>query len=325
MHGLITEPSRAFDPGVLDLMAALGDSVRCRVLLLSEPNELTVSELCTILQLPQSTVSRHLKTLLDDGWLDARKDGTSRLYSARKRSSTAARELWGLVKRELSGSPRALEDQRRLISVLSSRSTGSQKFFSSAAGRWTETRQELFGNRFDLEAMLALLDHSWTLGDLGCGTGNLAAGIAPHVNRVIAVDESPEMLTTAAQRLSNLDNVDVRAGRLEELPIRDQELDAATMMLVLHHVASPELVLHEAARCLRPGGRLLVVDMLPHEREAYRTEMGHVWLGFDPSRMRGWLEATGFERVRSVTLGPQTEATGPSLFAASAIKPLTND
>lgn len=325
MNGSNFSTQRAFESGVLDRMAVLGDLVRCRILLSCERQELTVSELCTILQLPQSTVSRHLKTLLDDGWVEARKDGTSRLYSVRQRRSATATELWNLVRRELGASPRAREDQRRLLGVLAERPGRSKAFFSSAAGQWAEMRQQLFGNRFDLEAMLALLDLSWTVADLGCGAGDLTAALAPHVHRVIAVDESPEMLTAAAERLARFDNVDVRPGRLEQIPIDDAELDAATMILVLHHVASPEAVLSEAARCLRPGGKLLLVDMLPHDRERFRSEMGHVWLGFDQKRIEQWLTSVQLESVRFTTLTPQPDAHGPSLFAATAVKPAQTD
>lgn len=321
MNGLTQKATGPEALGVLERMAVLGDPVRCRILLLSEQQELTVTELCAILQLPQSTVSRHLKTLLDDGWVEARKDGTSRLYCARERTSETARELWALVRRELSTSARSREDQRRLLAVLAERPGRSQAFFSTTAGRWAEMRQELFGQRFDLEAMLALLDPEWTVADLGCGAGDLAAALAPHVGHVLAIDESPEMLAAAGERLSDLENVDVRQGRLEELPIGDAEVDAAAVMLVLHHVASPETVLREAARCLRPGGKLLIVDMLPHERELFRSEMGHVWLGFERQRIESWLRAAPLDKVRFTTLTPQHDANGPSLFAASAVKP----
>lgn len=320
MDGLIIE-AQPDSAGVLDRMAVLGDPVRCRILLLCEQQELTVSELCSVLQLPQSTVSRHLKTLANDAWVEARKEGTSRLYSARKRSSETAVELWNLVRRELAVGARSREDQRRLLAVLAERPGRSQVFFSSTAGRWAEMRHELFGHRFDLEAMLSLLSPEWTVADLGCGAGDLAAALAPHVQRVIAIDDSPEMLAAATERLARHENVDVRPGRLEEIPVEDGQLDAATVMLVLHHVASPEAVVAEAARCLKSGGRLLIVDMLPHERESFRSDMGHVWLGFERQRVEGWLESAGLESTRFTTLTPQPDAGGPSLFAASAIKP----
>lgn len=319
MDGLNTT-DRSFEAGVLNRMAVLGDSVRCRILLSCEQEELTVSELRSILQLPQSTVSRHLKTLLDNGWLEARRDGTRRLYSAHDPLSTEAAELWSLVRKELSTSPRAREDRRRLLGVLAERPGRSQEFFSSAAGRWADMRHELFGNRFDLEAMLALLDRSWTVGDLGSGAGDLAAALAPHVSRVIAVDDSPEMLGAAAERLEQLANVEVRPGKLEQIPIADEALDAAVLMLVLHHVASPDRVFEEVARTLKPGGRLLLVDMLPHDHERFRSEMGHVWMGFDRRRIEQWLADAGLDDAHFSTLTPQPNAQGPSLFAASAVK-----
>ncbi len=136
------------------------------------------------------------------------------------------------------------------------------------------------------------------MGDLGCGTGALLSTLAPHVARVIGVDASDEMLAAARARTAGLDNVELRRGTLEALPIDDATLDAATMMLVLHHLPSPALALAEAARVLKPGGRLLVVDMAPHEREEYRQQMGHVWLGFSArSRSPAGSQPAGFANI----------------------------
>src|SRR5690606_30036240 len=115
-----------------------------------------------------------------------------------------------------------------------------------------------------------LLDEGWTVGDLGCGTGQVAASLAPFVARVVAVDESAAMLAAARGRLGGVGNVEVRAGELESLPLDDAELDAAVVFLVLHYLSDPGAALREVARVLRPGGRVLVVDMMPHEREEYR-------------------------------------------------------
>jgi ArsR family transcriptional regulator len=126
------------------------------------------------------------------------------------------------------------------------------------------------------------------------------------------------MLSAAARQLSGIDNVELRNGKLEELPIEDRELDAALLILVLHHLADPGRALAEAARVLRPGGRVLVVDMLTHEREEYRREMGHVWLGFHEAEILRWLEAAGLGEAHFHPLTPDPEATGPSLFTATA-------
>ncbi|MDH3745024.1 MAG: metalloregulator ArsR/SmtB family transcription factor [Acidobacteriota bacterium] len=321
MKGLSDSPSR-LDGGILNRMAVLGDPLRSRILLLLEHHELTVSEVCAVLQLPQSTVSRHLKVLSSDGWIGARKDGTSRCYSIRalRDDSTAAR-LWRLVREEQTETSTAHEDARRLESILARRRTRSKQFFTASAARWAELRQELFGERFDLEGLLGLLDEDWIVGDLGSGTGQLARTLAPHVAKVIAVDDSPAMLDAAARRLEGVDNVDLRHGRLEELPIEEGSLDVATLVLVLHHLPEPERVLAEAARALKPGGKLLVVDMLPHEREDYRKEMGHVWLGFSQEDIEGWFKQAGFDRTRVRHLVPDAEAKGPGLFSATATRP----
>jgi ArsR family transcriptional regulator len=138
------------------------------------------------------------------------------------------------------------------------------------------------------------------------------------VRQVIAVDESAAMLQAARRRVRGLGNVEVRRGSLEALPIDDASLDAATCVLVLHHLPAPEAALAEAARVLRPGGRLLLADMLPHDRESYRHQMGHVWLGFSEDEIGRRLGAAGFEHVRLRPLPPDPTAQGPSLFAAAA-------
>jgi SAM-dependent methyltransferase len=308
---------------IFDDLAALGDAIRSRVLLALERQELTVSELCSVLQLPQSTVSRHLKTLSDSGWAASRRDGTSRYYTlALNGNGSHARKLWSLVREQIAGTPAAAQDARRLATVLTRRRTASQAFFATSAGQWDRLRDELFGPGLSSQAVASLLDPDWTLGDLGCGTGQMTMTLAPFVARVIAVDGSGEMLQAAKRRLRGFDNIDLRRGDLESLPIDDRSLDAAVVALVLHHVPDPARVLAEAARVLKPGGRALVVDMLPHDREEYRRQMGHVWLGFSEDQVTRWLEAAGFTRTRVVALAALPQAKGPGLFVASGMRRL---
>jgi DNA-binding transcriptional ArsR family regulator len=144
---------------ILDHMTALSDPTRCRMLLLLEKHELTVSELCSVLQLPQSTVSRHLKTLADDGWVTSRRDGTSRFYTMPVVDLDAgAARLWPLISEQVTSTRGAEQDERRLRSVLSRRRAKSQEFFASAAGGWDRLRGELFGDEFFLWAVLGLID-----------------------------------------------------------------------------------------------------------------------------------------------------------------------
>ena len=304
-----------------DRLSALADPIRSRLLLLLDRHELTVGELCTALQLPQSTVSRHLKTLADEGWVIARAEGTSRRYAMPGSAlDPGARRLWHLVREQVGTTPSARHDLSRVEQLLLERRSTSQAFFSSRAGQWDKVRVELYGSRADLTPFAALLDPDWIVADLGCGTGQTTAALAPFVGRVIAVDESSAMLAAARRRLGDRDQVDVRSGRLEDLPIDDAELDAAILSLVLHFVVDPAAVFAEAARTIRPGGRLLVVDMVPHEREEYRSTMGHLWLGFDTAQLTEWLKRAGFVDIRLLPLPPDPQAKGPGLFTARAVR-----
>jgi ArsR family transcriptional regulator len=305
-------------------MAALADPIRVRMLLPLERHELTVSELCAVLQLPQSTVSRHLKTLADDGWVTSRRDGTSRFYGMSIDAlDEGARRLWPVIREQLASTPGADHDDRRLQRVLQRRRERSRAFFSTASGEWDHLRRALFGDRVHLLALLSLLDESLVVGDLGCGTGQVSEALAPHVARVIAVDGSAEMLRAARARLERLANVDVREGALEALPIDAGGLDVAVVSLVLHHQPAPARVLDETARVLKPGGRLLLVDMLPHERIEYQQQMGHVWLGFAEEAIQRYLTAAGFSGVRLRPLPPDPDAHGPGLFVATARRRLS--
>jgi ArsR family transcriptional regulator len=305
-------------PAIIDQLASLADTTRSRLLLLLDRQELTVSELCTILQLPQSTVSRHLRALADGGWVSSRAEGTSNLYAmTREDLDQPARRLWLLVREQVGPTAAATQDQRRLQAALAARRTKSQEFFSSSAGQWDRVREELFGDRFHLAAFAALADPAWRVGDLGCGTGQIAAAIAPFVAQVTAVDGSAAMLQAAKKRLRSLPNVDLRRGDLEALPVDSGRLDLAIVALVLHHLARPELALAEARRVLKPGGRILVVDMLAHDRDSYRQHMGHVWLGFSDEQMRQLLGDAGFDTATVVALPPDSRAKGPGLFVAT--------
>lgn len=302
---------------ILDHMSALADTTRCRMLLLLETHELTVSELCAVLQMPQSSVSRQLKTLADDSWVVSRRDGTSRFYSMNADDLDAgAAQLWPIIRAQVEATSAAGHDAKRLRGVLARRRAKSQEFFATASAGWDRLREDLFGDTFYLWAVLGLIDPTLVVGDLGCGTGQLSATIAPYVKQVIAVDGSADMLDAARARVQELPNVDVRQGDLESLPLGAGDLDAAMLSLVLHYSPDPARALTEVARVVRPGGRILVVDMLPHERVEYQQQMGHVWLGFSEKQVARFLTGAGFDDVRVRALPADPDARGPALFAA---------
>src|SRR5215211_8061155 len=170
----------ALAPTILDQLGSLAEPTRSRTLLLLDGHELTVSELCGVLQLPQSTVSRHLKALADAGWVAARAEGTRHLYTMPRPDSGpapdadpgqrsgpgvdgAARRLWRLVREQLRPTAAAAQDQRRLQAALAARRTASRQFFASSAGQWNRLRDELFGERFHLAALAAFAGEAWTV------------------------------------------------------------------------------------------------------------------------------------------------------------------
>jgi len=306
-------------PPILDWMQSLSDPIRARLLRLLDRSELTVAELCATLQLPQSTVSRHLKVLGDEDWTSSRRDGTSNLYCMQTQSlDPLKKKLWSVVKSHSVLDSTAEQDDARLEQVLDARRSRSQAFFSSAAEKWDRIRAELFGSRMDAFALGATLESDCVFGDLGCGTGGISQLVAPWVESVIAVDSSAAMLTAARRRLKDLSNVDVRKGELTGLPIDDQQLSVSVMALVLPYVSSPQEVFAEVYRVTKPGGKLVLLDMVPHDRAEYREQLGHSWQGFSEKQITEWLDACGWTDLRIQQIPPDPEAKGTGLFLASA-------
>lgn len=295
-------------------LTELADATRCRLLFALEEQELTVGELCQALVLPQSTVSRHLRILSDEGWVTSRADGASRWYRMSPSLDFEAVSLWALVRQPLAANAATQQDVARISAVVAQRRSRSAAFFAGAAAEWDAMRASMFGARADLSAALALLDSNMIVGDFGCGTGALSASLALHVAHVHAIDASPEMLAAARARIGDMHNVTITEGSLESLPLPDASLDAAIMLLVLHHVAQPQKAFAEARRVLKPGGRLLVADMRAHTHEEYRQQMGHVWLGFDEEALRAWCVDAGFRQHRYVAMPVDANVAGPALF-----------
>ena len=305
---------------ILARFSTLSDLARLRILRLLEQQELSVGELARAVQLPQSTVSRHLKHLLDEAWIARRAAGTASLYRlAPDQLAEPARALWDLTRAQISGGALSTfdEDSHRLESVLAERRTDSREFFGHLGGEWNELRRELFGPMFTGEALLGLLDRRWIVADLGCGTGDAAEMLAPVVKKVIAIDREPAMLDAARRRLGAFRNVEFRPGDLARLPLKAGEVHAAMMLLVLIYCAEPTRVLAECARTIKPGaGGLLVVDLISHDRQSYRHTMGHQHLGFDRKQIEKWAKAAGFRDVSYRRLRPDPSSKGPGLFAA---------
>ncbi len=320
-----TTPSTSQPDSLLAWMESLADPTRLRLLRLLERHELGVVELCDVLQLPQSTVSRHLKVLSDQSWTRSRRQGTTNLYrTILDELEITARKLWILAREQTAEWITTQQDESRLLRHLRDKQKDSQAFFAGAAGLWDKLRSELYGSRFTTAAMLSLLPENYIVADLGCGTGPLSAELAGYVKEVIAVDNSPAMLKAAQKRLHGLENVDLRNGDLESLPIEDRECDAAMMVLVLTYVASPQAAVREMARILKPGGKAVLIDLLPHDREDFRRQMEQHHAGFELAAMEKMMTDAGLSKVVCRPLPPESNVKGPALFIATGTIPFSS-
>jgi SAM-dependent methyltransferase len=315
--------SRPAQPdSLLNWMGSLGDPARLRILRLLELHELGVAELGDVLQLPQSTISRHLKILADEGWLRSRRVGTTHLSVLdSSRLDPTQQRLWSLAREHTDGWASVSQDEIRLQRRLRERQDDSRRFFTGAAAEWDKLRDDLYGHDFSFTAMLALLPRDIVVADLGCGTGSLLERLSPHAGQAIGVDNTPAMLKGARDRTKHLPNVDVRQGELEELPIDDKSVDAAMMVLALSYVAEPKRVLQEMARVLNAdGGRAVIVDVTQHDREDFRVQMGQSRLGFEANEIAELLVDVGLQSPIVRTLPPAPSVKGPALFLATAIR-----
>ncbi len=296
-------------------LAAVADGGRLAICYVLEAQELTVGELGRALQLPQSTVSRRLKQLSEAGWLQKRNVGPTVFYRLSLDDlPPQLRGVWLALREQ---APEALRDlMGRVEAVVAERGVDSAAYFGRVGGQWEEIRRDLFGEHFTIQALLGLLPRTWTVVDLGCGTGSATALLAPHVARVIAVDQSAAMLDAARHRLADRDNVEWVAAPVESTGIGAGAADIVMCLLVLHHVERPADVVREMARLLRPGGVALVVDMRSHDRAEYRQTMGHKHLGFSTEMIAELMAGAGLADIHAWTMPIDPEARGPALFAA---------
>lgn len=283
------------ETGILEVFKALGDEGRLRILRAVEISELSVAEIVEALKMPQSSVSRHLKPLRDSGLLDTRREGTSVYYRRGPvfQDATFA-QLMSEKLAELRGASR---DRAAVDRAIALRRRESTKFFDEIAGRYGSLTQP-GGGWQAMAAALAAGFTGQTVADIGCGEGDLTLLLARFAKRVVAVDLSSQMLRVVQERSAEAGvsrRVAVERGDLEKLPLDSGSMDTVFVSQVLHHAARPEKALIEAARILKPGGRLILLDLAQHDQEWVRSEWADQWLGFDERELRGWLTAAGLK------------------------------
>lgn len=283
-------------------LRASAEPTRLRVLALCNRAELTVSDLTQILGQSQPRVSRHLKNLVEAGLLERFREGQWAFYRLAESAPTAplARQVVALIPAD---EPTIVQDQRRLEAVKAARAEAAEAYFRKNARQWDQIRR-FYVDDAEVEAALRRLVPESEVGDLldiGTGTGRMIEVFADRYTRAVGIDRSHEMLTVARHRLDrgDLRAWQVRQGDMTALPVPDTTYDTATLHMVLHYADNPREVLAEAARALRPGGRIVVVDFAPHELEELRTEHAHRRLGFADAEMTRWFAAAGLEPAQT--------------------------
>ncbi|WP_372796362.1 ArsR/SmtB family transcription factor [Pontiella sp.] len=282
---------------ILDIFKALADEGRLRILRAIDQAELSVAELVQALEMPQSTVSRHLKPMRDAGLVASRRDGTSVYYNRGElfRDDAFARILNERLK-EMSVANR---DAAAVERVLDLRRRKSREFFDEIAGRYGSLT-EPGGGWQALAAGLAAGFSGKRVADLGCGEGALALLLARFADQVVAYDQSENMLNLVSEKASEQklrSQLDLKVGNLEHLDLSGEQFDAVFISQALHHTSNPEDVIQSASLGLRAGGDLIILDLVRHEHEWTREEWADQWLGFEPLEIRDWLTGAGLEPV----------------------------
>jgi ArsR family transcriptional regulator len=297
---------------MLKNLRLLADPSRLRVLLLVEREELSVAELQEILGMGQSRISTHLAQLKQAGLLEDRRNGKSILYrlkTFRGAESKAFEQLLGVLRRAAGEIPEAEQDSEALRLALRRRQEKMRAYFDELAGKFG--RHYMPGRSWKgiAETLLALMPPV-VIADLGAGEGTFSQMLARRAKKVIAVDNSEKMVEYGAElaRKHGVKNLEYRQGDLEAVPLRDGSIDVAFFSQALHHAQHPERAVAEAWRILKPGGRIVVLDLLRHTYEEARELYADLWLGFTEVEASRYLRQAGFKNIETSVVHREEEA-----------------
>lgn len=297
---------------ILKSLRLLADGTRVRIVLLLEREELSVTELQEILGLGQSTLSTHLAQLKQAGMVEDRRTGKNIFYRLKAHSGEDRKlfaQLTPLLKHAAAQIPGAADDLDALRLALTRRRDKTRAYFDSLAGRFG--REYVPGRSWQgMAEMLLALVPPLVIADLGAGEGALALFLARRAKKVMAVDNSEKMVEFGRgnARRQKVRNLEYHHGDLEALPLADESVDVALLSQSLHHAPHPDRAVAEAWRIVRPGGRIVVLDLARHHFEEARDLYADLWLGFSEVELRRMLQRAGFRGVATSVVHREAEA-----------------
>jgi len=283
-------------PSLVKILRVVADPNRLRILLLLRGEELSVAELQEILTMGQSTISTHLSQLKQAGLVEDRRTGKSSLYRLSRADGNPLDDILVRAAKEI---PEAPIDQAAMRRVVKKRQDKMRIFFDSVAGRLGKDYVPGKSWKSLAEALLCLMP-PMVIADLGAGEGAFALLLAQRAKKVIAVDTSANMIEVAREQAlrNGVTNVEYRLGDMEEVPIEAASVDLVFFSQSLHHALHPERALVEANRILRPGGRVIILDLVKHRFEEARELYADEWLGFSEIEIESMLEKSGFTNLQ---------------------------
>jgi ubiquinone/menaquinone biosynthesis C-methylase UbiE/DNA-binding transcriptional ArsR family regulator len=305
----------------LKSLRALADPTRLRIVALLERDELSVNELQEITKMGQSRISTHLKLLQDAEIVCSRREGKRTFYKANERADKTTREFIALAVEGAAELPERDGDEVNLRRILARRKQQDQVYFNQVAGRFDRSygpgrSWQAFGH------LLLRILPPLVVADLGSGEGLLSELLARRCKRVIAVDNSERMVEFGARKAkkNGLKNLEFRLGDLEEPPIESNTVDVVILSQALHHAAKPDRAIAAAHEMLKPGGQVLILDLLQHKFDSAHELYGDRWLGFAEADLQRWLEDAAFKRIEISVVAREEQEPNFETVLASGVK-----
>jgi ubiquinone/menaquinone biosynthesis C-methylase UbiE/DNA-binding HxlR family transcriptional regulator len=304
-----------------EILKLLADSTRVRILSLLSKEELSVAELQEVLDMGQSRISSHLGLLRQGELVQDRREGKKTFYALNGDFDSQCAALMHAACVAVEGTSQIAEDSANLKRILEKRKQQSEQYFNSVAGRLGKNYCP--GRSWEAIGHLLLhLTPKIKIADLGAGEGLISQLLARRAEEVVCIDNSPKMVEFGSElaKKNGFTNLSYKLGDIEKVPLDEQAFDLALLSQALHHAQHPQRAIEEAYRILKPGGQLIIIDLLEHQFEQARELYADVWLGFSANKLYQFLKDAGFRQIEVTVVAQEAEAPHFQTILASGVK-----